>query len=211
MQIRYPSPLSGRDYVATEAWREARLDACPVHGPGCRTFARHGTYGRHTPWGPARIARHYCRAAQTTFSLLPDCLAAHLTGTLAALEDAAVRAERTDIATAAREAHPRAATPVGVSAGDAVRWLDRRVALVLIVLATLRGLLPETFGSGPATLLGMRAASGLAPLLPAMRELCADGLQDLPAPVGFRRRSGRTDPVRRRQQPRERDPPAGTA
>ncbi|MXY32762.1 MAG: hypothetical protein F4186_03510 [Boseongicola sp. SB0676_bin_33] len=98
MRIRYSSSLSGRDYVATEARREARLDACPVHGPGCPTFARHGTYGRHTPWGRARIMRQYFRAAETTFSLLPDCLAAHLTGTLAELEDSAVRAERSDIA-----------------------------------------------------------------------------------------------------------------
>ncbi len=81
-------------------------DACPVHGPGGRTFARHGTYGRHTPWGPARIACHYCRAAETTFSLLSDCLAAHLTGTLAELEDSAVRAERTDIAQATHSCRP---------------------------------------------------------------------------------------------------------
>lgn len=80
-----------------------------------------------------------------------------------------------------------------------------------MVLVTLRGLFPETFGPGPATLSAMRDVSGMAPLLPAMRELCADGLQDLPAPVGFRRRTGRTNPVRRRQQPKERDPPAGTA
>ena len=185
------------------AWREARPDACPIHGSGCRTFVRHGTCSRYTRWGPAKVARYYCRAGQRTFPLLPDCLAAHLTGTLAGLEDAAVRAERTDIATAAGEAHPRAETPAGVGAGDAARWLERRVALVLAVLAVLRGLLPETFGSDPATLPGMRAASGLAPLLPAMR--------NLPAPVGFRRRSGRTDPVRRRQQPRKRDPPTGTA
>ena len=53
-----------------------------------------------------------------------------------------------------------------------------------MVLVTLRGLFPETFGPGPATLSAMRDVSGMAPLLPAMRELCADGLQDLPAPVG---------------------------
>ena len=213
MQIRYRSALSCEEYVATKAWRDstARPDACPVHGPGCRTFARHGTYSRYTPWGPALIPRDYCRAAQMTFSYLPDCLAAHLSGTLVDLEDAVVQAERTDVATAARRTHPRAGTPAGVRVGDAVRWLDHRVALVMAVLVILRGLFPETFGPGAATLLEMRAMSGMAPLLPAMRELCADRLQDLPAPVGFRRRRGRTSPPVRRQQPKERDPPSGTA
>ena len=39
------------------------------------------------------IARWYCRESHTTFSLLPDCLAARLPGTLDALEAAAVAAE----------------------------------------------------------------------------------------------------------------------
>lgn len=213
MQIRYRSTLSCKEYVATRAWRDSttRLEACPVHGPDCRHFARHGTYGRYTPWGTARIVRYYCRCARGTFSLLPDCFAAHLSGTLVDLEDAVVLAEQTDIATAARTAHPRVATPAGMRFSDAVRWLDHRIALVLVCLLTIRGLFPETFGPGSATLLEMRAASGMAPLLPALRELCDGHLQDLPAPVGFRRRCGRTSPVRRRQHPRERDPPAGLA
>ena len=187
MQIRYRSTLSCEEYVATRAWQDstARQSACPIHGPDCRTFARHGTYDRYTPWGPAQINRHDCRLAATTFSLLPDCFAAHLSGTLVALEDAVDLAERTDVATAAREAHPRAGTPAGVRACDAVRWLDHRVALVLMVLVTLRGLFPETFDPGPATLSAMRDVSGMTPLLPAMPGLCAGGFQDLPAPVGL--------------------------
>lgn len=86
------------------AWRETSLDARPIHSPGYRTVARHGTISRYTPWGPAKVARHYCRAGQQTFSLLPNCLAAYPTGTLIELEDTAIRAERTDIATAASEA-----------------------------------------------------------------------------------------------------------
>jgi len=42
---------------------------------------RHGTYERKYPAG-AKVARYYCRKGQTTFSLLPDCLAARLPDTL---------------------------------------------------------------------------------------------------------------------------------
>ena len=68
MQIRYRSTLSCEEYVATRAWRDstARLEACPVYGPDCRHFARHGTYGRYTPW--ANIWREYCTRQDRTGS-----------------------------------------------------------------------------------------------------------------------------------------------
>ena len=53
--------------------RTTRTSAC--------SFARHGTYMRKTPRG-TRVARWYCPQSRTTFSLLPDCLAARLPGTL---------------------------------------------------------------------------------------------------------------------------------
>jgi hypothetical protein len=56
----------------------------PPNG-GCG-FARHGTYyARGTPPG-TEIARWYCLTGHCTFSLLPDCLAARLPGTLAEVE-----------------------------------------------------------------------------------------------------------------------------
>ena len=211
VQLRYPSALTSQEYVATQAWRDATLPACPVHGADCRRFARHGTYSRYTPWGPAKIARFYCRDAQQTFSLLPDCFAAQLTGTLVELEAEVVLAERAGVAAAAPESHPRTGTPVGVRRRDAVRRLDRRVALVLACLAVIRGLFPELFGACPARLCAMRAACGLDPLLLSLRRMEAMPLQSAPAPVGFRRRSGRTDPVRGHQHSRVRDPPVGAA
>ena len=182
-----------------------------MHGADCRWFSRHGTYSRYTPWGPAKIARFYCRGAQQTFSLLPDCFAAHLTGTLVELEVEVCLAEADGVAAAAPESHPRAGTPVGVGCRDAVRRLECRVALVLACLAVIRGLLPDLFGECPATLCAMRAACGLDPVLLSLRRMDELPLQSVPAPVGFRRRRGRTDPLRVDQHSRARGPPDGAA
>ena len=162
------------------------------------------------PGVQAKITRYYCRGAPQTFSLLPDCFAAHLTGTLVELEAEVELAERAGVAAAAPESHPRARTPAGVGRRDAIRRLDRRVALVLACLAVIRGLFPELFGGCPATLCAMQAACGSHSLL-SLRRMDAMPLQSVPAPVGFRRRNGRTDPVRGHQHSRARDPPGGAA
>ena len=59
------------------------------------------------------ITRFWCRGAQQTFSLPPDCLAARLTGTLVELEAEVSLARRAGVA-AAPESHPQAPTPAGV-------------------------------------------------------------------------------------------------
>ena len=56
-----------------------------MHAPGECSFARHGTYERCSPPG-TRIPRWYCPQGHCTFSLLADCFAARLTGTLVELE-----------------------------------------------------------------------------------------------------------------------------
>ena len=93
MQLRYQTGLTGGQYVSEEAWRTARLDRCPNHPHGGCSFARHGAYERRRPAG-TQIARWYCRESHTTFSLLPDCLAARLPGTLRRLEEVVVHAEQ---------------------------------------------------------------------------------------------------------------------
>ena len=93
MQLRYPSGHTGESYVRARAWRDARLSRCPNHPHGGCSFARHGTYARKTPRG-TRIARWYCPQSHTTFSLLPDFLAARLPGTLDELEEVVAHAER---------------------------------------------------------------------------------------------------------------------
>jgi len=68
--------------VVTEgAWRQARLEWCPLHPGGGCGFVRHGTYPRRDTAG-MRVARWYCRQARMSFSLLPDCLCSRLRGSL---------------------------------------------------------------------------------------------------------------------------------
>ena len=139
VQLRYHSGLTSEQYVNAEAWCAARLERCPNHPHGGCSFARHGTYSRKTPVG-TRIARCYCPESHTTFSLLPDCLAARLPGTLAELEAVVAAVEQ---------------TPSLISAADqlrsdeielpgALRWLRRRVRLVHNALRHVLGLLPDS-------------------------------------------------------------------
>ena len=93
VRFRCKTGLTGEQYVTVQGWRNATLMRCPHHPGGGCSLARHGTYPRKTPAG-VRIARWYCPESHTTFSLLPDCLAARLPGTLAELEEAVATAER---------------------------------------------------------------------------------------------------------------------
>ncbi len=98
--------LTAEEYVSTEAWRDARLEVCPNHPDGCCSLASHGTYERKTPAG-TRIARWYCRESHTTFSLLPEFLAARTPGTLDQVEEAVVAFETAPgVQAAARQARP---------------------------------------------------------------------------------------------------------
>jgi hypothetical protein len=93
VQLRYETGLTSDEYVSRQAWRKASLPRCPNHPWGGCSLARHGTYRRKTPAG-TQIARWYCAESHTTFSLLPDCLAARLPGTLDELESIVAAAEQ---------------------------------------------------------------------------------------------------------------------
>ena len=138
VQLRLRTGLTGEQYVTAQGWRDATLVRCPHHPSGGCSLARHGTYARKTPPG-TRIARWYCPESHTTFSLLPDCLAARLPGTLADLKAAVAVAEQAPSLAAAADAVRRDA----VHLPGAVRWLRRRVRAVHRALTAVRGLLPE--------------------------------------------------------------------
>ena len=138
MQLRYETGLTGEEYVRAKAWRDASLEQCPKHPHGDCSLARHGTYARKTPRG-TRIARWYCPEGHTTFSLLPDCLAARLPGTLDDLETVVAHAEQAPSRTAAANA----LRPDAVELPGAMRWVERRIRLVHHVLTLVIGLLPE--------------------------------------------------------------------
>ena len=143
-------------------------------------MARHGTYTRKTPPG-THIARWYCPESHTTFSLLPDCLAARLPGTLAELEDAVATAERApSVAAAATVLRAGRSEPAG-----AMRWLRRRIRLVSRALTIARGLLPERLAGCSPTVLVVRARFGTDAALAWLREMASPWLPALPAPLGY--------------------------
>lgn len=180
VQLRLTTGLTSEEYVSRQAWRDATLECCPLHPQGGCGFARHGTYERVEPAG-ARIARWYCRKGHCTFSLLPDCLAARFTGSLAAFEEAAACAEQA-------ESLERAADRLRPEVTDlfaAVRWLRRRRRLLTHLFSVLRGLLPALFADCLPQAGVLRARLGCDCALVRLRAIAAHWLGVLPPPLGF--------------------------
>ncbi len=117
-----------------------------------------------------------------TVSLLPDCLAARLPGTLAEVEATACMAQRTPTLKKAADL----VRPHGVGESAAVRWTLRRVQLVELCLALLRSLYPAQFAHVAPTLVAFGAALGTQAVLVRLRAVAAAQLGTLPAPLGFR-------------------------
>ncbi len=180
LQLRYRTGLTGEAYVRTKGWRDARLERCPNHPQGGCSLSRHGSYERKTPAG-ARIARWYCPESHTTFSLLPDCLAACLPGTLADLEAVVVAAEGARSVEAAANALRRDA----VELPGALRWVRRRVRLVHNVLVRVIGLIPDRLSGCAATMVAVRERLASDGALMRLRDLVSGQLRTLPAPLGF--------------------------
>ena len=207
VQLRYETGLTGEQYVTARAWREARLERCPNHPRGGCSLARHGTYERKTPWG-VRIARWYCPQSHTTFSLLPDCLAARLPGTLDALEAVAVAAGRAASLAAAANQLRRDA----IELPGAMRWVRRRVRLVHNALARVIGLIPDRLAPCVPEIGVVRKRLDSESALTELRGLAAAQLRMLPVPLGFHpHRLGATDRNRSFQHKMGPDPPPGGA
>lgn len=204
MQLLYPIGLTGEEYVNARAWEYARLAVCPNHPAGGCSLARHGTYGRKTP-RRCRVARWYCPESHMTFSLLPECLAARLPGTLSTLEAVVNEAERaSSLAAAAAVLRPG---PVGLE--GAARWVGRRVERVHHVLGVVRGMRPDLLAGCPPRLGAVRLRLRSATALAVLRAELDKQLSAVPAPLGFlphglgrRTRRGR---IQQRMGP---DPPA---
>ena len=125
-------------------------------------------------------------------SLLPDWLASHLPGTLAAVEQV-VRA-------AARPGFPRGGwkrlhPPTYLGPAGARRWVGRRGERVRLCLALLTTLLPDRCGRLEPAVEAFGTALGTAAVLVTLRAVAAAELAVLPTPIGFSRRIGATKPA----------------
>ena len=131
---------------------------------------------RARPPRGTQIARWYCPESHTTFSLLPDCLAARLPGELDTLEAVVAHAEGAASVSAAANALRR--DPVGLA--GAIRWVQRRVRLVHAVLVLVIGLLPEQLERCVAEVGAVRTRLETDSALVALRALTAKQLPALP-------------------------------
>lgn len=182
MQLRYACEDTGEEYVSRAGWHSATLARCPLHPQGGCGFARHGTYERVSPPG-TRITRYYCPEGHRTFSLLPDCLAARLTGTLAEVEAVVRIAEQASSLEVACDA-----LRLDIELPGALRWVGRRVRAVHGVLHVLTGLLPEYFAGCAPTLAAFGERLEVADVLVALRGIAEEFLQLLAKPLGLRPR-----------------------
>ena len=204
VQLRFKTALTSEQYVSRQAWRGATLERCPLHPRGGCSFARHGTYERLNPRG-ARIPRWYCPQAHRTFSLLADCFAARLPGSLVELEAVVAEVEQAKSLEAA--ADRLRSDDIGLPA--AIRWTRRRVKQVHALLTTLIGLLPELFAGCLPTVSAFRLRLDAEHCLPRLREIAARYLSALAPPLGFAPPSrGNGEHQKRNQQPTGPDPPS---
>jgi hypothetical protein len=187
VQLRFAIELTLEQYVAREAWLTASLEHCPGHPEGGCGFASHGTYSRKWPV-PCEVARWYCPTGRVTYSLLPDCLAARMMGTLAQAEQAVAAVDdETPMQQAADRLRPPAEDSNAIEPASAVQWMKRRHAAVLAGLLVITGLMPE-FADTPATVERFGKRLGTEAVLVTLRRVAAEHLQQVPAPIGFRSR-----------------------
>ena len=190
MQIAWKVPVADDRYVADRAWERAELCACPIHPEGGCGLQRLGTYARVSPAG-TRVPRWWCPVARKSISLLPDFLAARLSGTLDEAEAVVAAIEQAgSIAGAVDVVHPPDAEDAIGWAG-ALRSMRRRVRAVHSVLLALVTLMPELLSGVTPTITSVRAALRTDRALVTLRELATRHLHALATPLGFRARASR--------------------
>lgn len=180
MQLRFATRLTSTEYVNQQAWRDASLKRCPLHPHGGCSFARHGTYARTNPPG-TRIPRWYCPESHRTFSLLADCFAARLSGSLCEVETVVAQREQAASGEAAA-----AGLRLDIELPGVLRWMRLRVKSVQLAFRLLKGLMPDRFIDCEPTLASFRQRLTRPWVLPALREIAAVHLTVLPPPLGFR-------------------------
>jgi hypothetical protein len=187
VQLRDQTSLTSEQYVTDKGWLQASLPCCPFHPGGGCGFSRHGTYSRVAPVG-MRVARWYCPKAHMTFSLLPDCLSARLSGDLDEVEQVVVQVEESrSVEAAASVLRPDIDLP------GAVRWVGLRKRGVQTALLALLTAMPGRLGTTPKVV-AVRAELGTTRALVELREIGAPHLHSVRRPLGFQPPRARGDP-----------------
>lgn len=126
-----------------------------------------------------------------TFSLIPDCLAARMPGTLKQVEQAAEGVQRArqqggSLEQQAAALRPPSDSPDAVEPRSAVAWMKRRHRAVVAGLVVLIAVMPEVFGGCDVTLeaVGGRVDDSNGVLL-ALRRVAGERLGEIPRPIGF--------------------------
>ena len=179
MQIRFTTGLSAEEYVRQKAWKEAKLEDCPIHPEGGCGFCKNGTYKRKLPQG-AKIARWYCKTGHTTFGLLPDCLSSRLSGSLDEVEAVILEVEESSTQEKAADN-----LRIDIELPGALRWIRRRVKFVQASLAMLIEVMPFFFSDCNPTISSFRSTLFVEPVLPELRGRASLYLHILPPPLGF--------------------------
>lgn len=208
VQLRFATKLTDKEYVSQRAWNAVSAPRCPWCQPGTCELSPHGFYARVKPQG-ALVRRFICRTARRTVSLLPDCFAAWVQGSLEEQEETLRSAQGAATQAAAAEL---ARPPGECTVASAQRWLKRRRQWADELLATVKGLYPERFAGVAPTLAGFGQQLGSETVLRTLREVAAAHLGQLPAPVGFRpaRVAVRTGGAQRETQETGLSPPPGS-
>jgi hypothetical protein len=129
---------------------------------------------------------------RTTFSLIPDCLAAQVSGSLEAIE----RAVRSAAAAPSLEAAASELRP-DIELPGALRWLRRRLEWVRSALVVARGLAPDALAGSMPVLGEVSAALRVErAVLVRLRGALEDHLAAMSMPVGFAPRPRRRDRAR---------------
>ena len=179
MQIQYATDLSAEQYVEQEAWKEARLEDCPIHPEAECGFGKNGTYRRKYPEG-TKVARWYCPLGHTTFGLLPNCLSSRLSGSLNEVEAVILEVEKSSTQEKAAEK-----IRIDVVLPSVLRWMRRRIKLVQASLAMLIELMPSLFSDCNPSISSFRSVLCVEPVLPELRNRASSYLHFLPPPLGF--------------------------
>jgi len=178
--LRWPD--TSEAYITRRGWESATIEQCPVHPEGGCGFARHTPYERVTPPGTF-VARFYCPTAGTTVSLLPEFLAAHISGTLDEIEQVVVAMEQAD-------SQERVAEGIrtDVELPGALRWMRRRQRAVRAAILALLGILGGSdLPCRQPEVIAWRTALGTDHALIALRAMSGDHLQRIASPLGFGR------------------------